>query len=96
MERLPQLHHLSQGNPQAHGQGDVPALLRTVAATIAELGTVTIQDMAFLNEITGDGLWPSLTAYFHYGELGEPCTCGRCDEGTPNPAPESSESLIRP
>ena len=44
---------------------------------------MTVQDIAFGNEVTVNGLWPSLTVYFHYGELDEPCTCGRCSEGTP-------------
>jgi len=42
-----------------------------------------VQDIAFGNEVTVDGLWPSLTVYLHSGELDETCTCGRCSEGTP-------------
>lgn len=83
MKRMPQIHHFSQSTPEGPGQGDCAALLRSVADTIEELGTVTVQDIAFGNEVTANGLWPSLTVYFHYGELDEPCTCGRCSEGTP-------------
>ncbi len=83
MKRMPQIHHYSQSTPKGPEQGDCAALLRRVADSIEELGTVTVQDIAFGNEVTDDGLWPSLTVYFHYGDLDEPCTCGRCSEGTP-------------
>lgn len=78
---MPQIHHFSQANPAGPGQGDVPALLRRVAKTIGELGVVTVQDLTFSNEVTAEGLWPNMTVYFHYGELDERCTCGRCSEG---------------
>ena len=82
MEPMPQIHHFSQSNPMGPDQGDVPALLRRVAASIEDLDVVTVQDVAFQNEVTEDGLWPSLTVYFHYGELEEECTCGRCLGGS--------------
>lgn len=82
MKHMPQIHHFSQTNPAGPDQGDVAALLRRVADTIDELGTVTIQDVTFSNEVTEAGLWPDLTVYFHYGELHEDCTCGHCANGT--------------
>jgi hypothetical protein len=78
MAHYPQVHHFSQANPAGPDQGDVPALLRRVAATIEELGTVTVKDITFENEVTAEGLWPSLTIYFHYGDMDEGCRCGHC------------------
>ena len=75
---MPQIHHVSLSNAIGHGQGDVPALLRSLARTIEELGTVTVRDMTSENDVTEDGLWPSATVYVTYGELGEDCRCGSC------------------
>lgn len=71
------------------GQSDVPALLRSVATSITDLRTVTVQHIAFSNEVTEDGPWPNITVYFHSGELAEACACGRCFERTPNTSPVS-------
>ena len=61
----------------------MPKLLRRLARRISELGPVTVADIAFSNEVAADGLWPQMTVYFHYGELGEECRCGRCLSGMP-------------
>ena len=58
------VNHFSQANPRGPGQGDVPALLRTVARSIEDLGPVTVQDLILHNEITEDGDWYSVTVYF--------------------------------
>jgi hypothetical protein len=80
---MPQIHHFSQGNAKGPGQDDVPAMLRRVAESIEGLGVVTVQDITFENEVTEDGLWPSLTVYFRYGPLDGECHCGSCRSGTP-------------
>lgn len=59
------VRHFSQANPKGSGQGDVPALLRTVADSIEELGPVEVQDLILSSEITEDGPWVSVTVYFH-------------------------------
>ncbi|MFE9097259.1 hypothetical protein [Streptomyces sp. NPDC007264] len=59
------VRHFSQANPAGAGQDDVPALLRRVADTLEGLGPVEVQDVVMHTEITADGLWPSLTVYFH-------------------------------
>jgi hypothetical protein len=56
--------HFSQANPAGPGQNDVAALLRRVADTIAELGEVEILDLVMHVEVTEDGNWPSITAYY--------------------------------
>ena len=60
------VEHFSQANPGGEGQGDVPALLRRVAGTIADLGDVDVQDVVFRAELdeAGDDR-PSMTVYFH-------------------------------
>lgn len=58
-------NHFAQANPAGEGQGDVPALLRRVAESIAELGDVEILDLVMHNEITAEGAWPSLVVYYH-------------------------------
>jgi hypothetical protein len=83
MDAYPQIHTFSQANPLGPDEGDVPALLRRLADSIDKLGVVSVLDLTFENEVTGDGLWPSMTVYFHYGALGEPCTCGRCVDDIP-------------
>lgn len=59
------IRHFSQANPKGPGQGDVPALLRRVADSIDELGSIEVQDLVLHNEVNEDGLWASLTVYFH-------------------------------
>lgn len=78
MELQPRIHHFSQGNPAGKGQDDVPGMLRRVADTITSLGEVCVQDITFESDVTADGLWPSMTVYFHYGIHGEDCRCGQC------------------
>lgn len=56
--------HFSQANPEGPGRDDVPTLLRRVADTIAELGDVDILDLVMHVEVTEDGDWPSITAYY--------------------------------
>lgn len=58
------ISHFSQSNPAGDSQGDVAALLRTVADSIASLGDVAVQDLVLHNEITADGSWPSITVYY--------------------------------
>jgi hypothetical protein len=64
------IRHFSQANPVGTEQGDVPALLRRVADSIEELGSVEIQDLVLHQEITDDGPWFSVTVYFHQAESG--------------------------
>ena len=59
------VEHFSQANPAGRGQGDVPALLRRVADSIAALGEIEVQDLVLHPEVTEDGDGPSLTVYFH-------------------------------
>ncbi|CAM4525868.1 hypothetical protein NONI108955_43360 [Nocardia ninae] len=56
--------YFSQANPAGPGQADVSTLLRSVAATIEELGPVTVADLILHNEVTADGNWPSITVYY--------------------------------
>jgi hypothetical protein len=58
-------NHFAQANPTGDGQGDVPALLRRVADTIAGLGDVQILDLLMHVEVTAEGDWPSLVVYYH-------------------------------
>ncbi|WP_280421019.1 hypothetical protein [Nocardia carnea] len=58
------ISHFSQSNPAGDSQGDVVALLRTVADSIASLGDVAVQDLILHNEITAEGPWPSITVYY--------------------------------
>ncbi|MBG0820116.1 hypothetical protein HS048_05110 [Planomonospora sp. ID91781] len=60
------MRHFSQANPKGPEQGDVPALLRSIADAIEELGDVEIYDLILHNEITEDGHLPSITVYFDY------------------------------
>ena len=60
------IFHFSQSNPQGSDQGDVPALLRRVADSIAELGDVEVQDITFGTELDKEAeFWPHLTVYYH-------------------------------
>lgn len=58
------VNHFSQSNPRGSGQGDVPALLRRVAETIASLGDARIIDLVMHNEVTAEGNWPSIVVYY--------------------------------
>jgi hypothetical protein len=57
--------HFSQSNPSGEGQGDVAALLRRVADSIDGFGDITVQDITFHAEPTGDGEDDlSMTVYY--------------------------------
>lgn len=56
--------HFSQANPAGPDQDDVPALLRRVADSIAELGEVQVLDLVMHVEVTERGNWPSVTVYY--------------------------------
>ncbi len=56
--------HFSQSNPAGPGQEDVPTLLRTVADSIEALGSVYVHDLILSQDVTADGLWPSVTVYY--------------------------------
>ncbi len=58
------ISHFSQANPAGESQGDLVALLRTIADSIESLGEVSVQDLVLHNEITADGPWPSITVYY--------------------------------
>jgi adenylate kinase len=64
---------LVQANPKGPGQGDVPALLRRVADTLAGLGPVDITGLSLESQPTEDGPWYSLSVYL------------RPDDATPPP-----------
>jgi hypothetical protein len=59
--------HFSQSNPVGDRQGSVPDLLRRVASTIDELGSIRVADLTFKNETgagdSGDDL--TITVYYH-------------------------------
>ncbi|HEY8478339.1 MAG TPA: hypothetical protein VIL71_00795 [Spirillospora sp.] len=59
------VRHFSQANPAGPGQGDVPALLRRVADSIEELGSVEVMDLVLHQEVNEHGPWASVTVYFH-------------------------------
>jgi hypothetical protein len=62
--------HFSQSNSKGPEQGDVPALLRRVAASIEELGTAEVQDITFHSEDEDGGeSWPYMTVYFHAADV---------------------------
>ena len=58
------IRQLVQANPKGPGQGDVPALLRRVADTLAELGAVEVTGLTLESQSTEDGPWYSATVYF--------------------------------
>lgn len=61
-----QIRHFSQSNPAGQGQGDVPALLRSLAGSIEQLEDVEVQDIVFHNETDDEGRsYPTMTVYFH-------------------------------
>lgn len=58
-------NHFSLSLPVGPGQGDVPALLRHLAATLENHGQVEVRDIVYHNEADKDGEdWPSVTVYF--------------------------------
>ncbi len=59
------INHFSQSNPVGPDQGDVAALLRRVADTVAALGDVTVQDITFASEVTGGEDDLTMTVYYH-------------------------------
>lgn len=59
------ISHFSQSNPAGEGQGDVPALLRRVAASIEALGDVDVQDITFTAEPTDAEDSVNVTVYYH-------------------------------
>ena len=59
------VEHFSQANPEGDGQGDVPALLRRVADSVADLGSVDVQDVVFHAEMDDGEDRPHMTVYFH-------------------------------
>jgi adenylate kinase len=58
---------LVQANPKGPGQADLPALLRRVADTLAELDPVDVTGLSLENQPTEDGPWYSLSVYFRPG-----------------------------
>ncbi len=56
--------HFSQSNPAGPGQGNVAALLRRVADTIDDLGSVQILDITFQLTPTADEDDLTLTVYY--------------------------------
>lgn len=62
------IYHFSLYNKKGKRQGNVPALLRSVARNIEELdkqlGKVTVYDVTFGTEITEDGPWHHMTVYY--------------------------------
>jgi hypothetical protein len=63
---------LVQANPKGPGQGDLPALLRRVADTLAGLGPVDVTDLSLERQPTEDGPWYSLSVYFRPGDPTSP------------------------
>ena len=61
------IEHFSQANPSGARQGDVAALLRRIADTIEKHGAIQVQDLIMVFDATPDGIWPSITVYFHRG-----------------------------
>ncbi len=59
-----QCFHFSLSNAKGPGQDDVSRLLRAMASSIEDLGDVTILDITFEQDVTTEGLWPSLTVYY--------------------------------
>lgn len=55
------IFRFSQSNPA----GDVPALLRRVADSVAAPGDVMVEDITFSTEPTADERQLSMTVYYH-------------------------------
>lgn len=58
------MYHFSQSNPVGESQGDVPALLRRVADTIASLGDVQVYDITFRSERADGEDAVTMTVYY--------------------------------
>lgn len=67
VDRLP----LLAGQPHGPLHADVPALLRRVADSIADLGDVDVQDLTFRSELDDGEPWPAVTLYYHRREAGD-------------------------
>ncbi|MBR7829247.1 hypothetical protein KDK95_23265 [Actinospica sp. MGRD01-02] len=65
------IRHFSQANPSGAAQADVAALLRRVADSLDRLGAIEVSDIVMHHEVTEDGIWPSLTVYFHKTDVDE-------------------------
>lgn len=60
-----QTQHFSLNNPQGEDQGDVPTLLRRLAATLEGMGKIEIRDLVLHNDLDDDGdSWPYVTVYY--------------------------------
>jgi hypothetical protein len=57
--------HFSKSNPEGPGQGDVAALLRSVADSLDKLGDVQVQDITFHSEVTEGEDDLTVTVYYH-------------------------------
>jgi hypothetical protein len=55
----------SQSNPAGVDQGDVPALLRRLADSVAALGDVTVEDITFSSSVTDGEDDLTMTVYYH-------------------------------
>jgi hypothetical protein len=58
------VRRFSQANALGPGREDVPALLRRVADSIEELGTVDVVGIVMQVEVDADGDWPSMDVYY--------------------------------
>jgi hypothetical protein len=56
--------HFSKSNPSGQGQGDVAALLRSVANSLDALGDIQVQDITFQSEVTEDEDDLTMTVYY--------------------------------
>lgn len=80
------VRHFSQSNPAGEGQGDVPALLRRVAASVEQLRAAEIQDIVFHADSDDEGdPWPSMTVYFHEADATQPSRCSSAEPTPPMP-----------
>jgi hypothetical protein len=61
------ISRLVQANPKGPGQGDLPALLRRVADTLAKRGPVDVTGLSLESQPTEDGPWYSVSIYFRPG-----------------------------
>lgn len=59
------INHFSQSNPAGAGQGDVPALLRCLADSVAALGDVSVEDITFSSSATDGEDDLTMTVYYH-------------------------------
>jgi hypothetical protein len=62
-----QTQHFSLNNPKGEGQEDVPTLLRRLAATLEQMGSIEVRDLVFHADTDDEGdSWPFMTVYFDY------------------------------